>query len=579
MGNTNNLNIRQFFMRDLLDPTAYESYRAGQRWDITVVIPATMLFVGSSILKIQQDYARHRGSLWYLKHLRDVVLGTLLVTNLIVRLIIHCDKRLLKLSSTVVIEIVFGVFLTLAIGLQFLGVARCHESEKRIFCDDGSTVGPVPHDQALLFYSIPLIIHSAFRHISLRTLALSWGVIFLIVAVEGHLNSWTLVYSGIFINVTFVIEWLKFASYLENECALAKMRHQHTMDLRDLEVTIENDKKINERKMLELHSLMGNVVHDLKTPLHSIEADMEVLNNYIDEIPGAMIIAYPIFRSLTATCMFMGMAISRSQIYMKSTSNIGLVPLMETFELASVLNMAVDCINHLQTGRVINLHHLGSEICSFLISDKHWLCENVICFLSNAIKYSDEGDIDVHVALINSTDIRPVTTSMDGESQPVSADTLDRANVSIITTPLDNTDGHATKTNEKLEKSIIFTFEDRGIGISANARKDLFQSFKKAQRMAGGTGLGLYSLAKRIDAMGGAYGVSDRTDGMQGSKFWFAFPYRPDEAASTQDPNSSVPISPGFVRSRSTLVVDDSIPILKVTTGQLEINGQAVRAA
>ena len=49
-----------------------------------------------------------------------------------------------------------------------------------------------------------------------------------------------------------------------------------------------------------------------------------------------------------------------------------------------------------------------------------------------------------------------------------------------------------------------------------------------AQSFAGGTGLGLYSLAKRSDALGGYYGVRARKDGIQGSVFWFAIPYKPD---------------------------------------------------
>ena len=51
---------------------------------------------------------------------------------------------------------------------------------------------------------------------------------------------------------------------------------------------------------------------------------------------------------------------------------------------------------------------------------------------------------------------------------------------------------------------------------------------QQAQRAAGGTGLGLYSLSKRIEALGGRCGVRNRDDGLQGSVFWFTFPYRPD---------------------------------------------------
>jgi len=43
-------------------------------------------------------------------------------------------------------------------------------------------------------------------------------------------------------------------------------------------------------------------------------------------------------------------------------------------------------------------------------------------------------------------------------------------------------------------------------------------------------GLGLYSLAKRIEALNGHYGVRQRKDGFSGCIFWFDIPYRPDFA-------------------------------------------------
>jgi hypothetical protein len=50
--------------------------------------------------------------------------------------------------------------------------------------------------------------------------------------------------------------------------------------------------------------------------------------------------------------------------------------------------------------------------------------------------------------------------------------------------------------------------------------------------MAGGTGLGLFSLLKRVEALNGEVGVTSRADLKQGSMFWFTFPYRPDEESS-----------------------------------------------
>ena len=63
---------------------------------------------------------------------------------------------------------------------------------------------------------------------------------------------------------------------------------------------------------------------------------------------------------------------------------------------------------------------------------------------------------------------------------------------------------------------------------------------QQAQRAAGGMGLGLYSLSKRMEALGGLCGVHDRNDGLQGSVFWFTFPYLPDPTAAQRKNRDSV---------------------------------------
>jgi CheY-like chemotaxis protein len=73
---------------------------------------------------------------------------------------------------------------------------------------------------------------------------------------------------------------------------------------------------------------------------------------------------------------------------------------------------------------------------------------------------------------------------------------------------------------------------DNGIGVPESHKRQLFRPFQQTQRMAGGTGLGLYSLAKRCEALQGEYGVRDREDGAAGSVFFFAVPYRPDIIAA-----------------------------------------------
>ena len=75
---------------------------------------------------------------------------------------------------------------------------------------------------------------------------------------------------------------------------------------------------------------------------------------------------------------------------------------------------------------------------------------------------------------------------------------------------------------------LFFEVQDTGIGMSEEAMTRLFTPFGSAQTMAGGTGLELFSLSKRVEALGGHYGVRGRRDGQQGCLFWFSIPYRPD---------------------------------------------------
>jgi signal transduction histidine kinase len=78
---------------------------------------------------------------------------------------------------------------------------------------------------------------------------------------------------------------------------------------------------------------MGNVAHDLKTPLHSIAADIEALSMLLSKIPAhyiriaeskinchsnCKIDSKSIFESLNASSQFMAMAINRSQDFMKA---------------------------------------------------------------------------------------------------------------------------------------------------------------------------------------------------------------------------------------------------------------------
>eukprot|EP00981_Chlorochromonas_danica_P012464 scaffold4964_cov248-Ochromonas_danica.AAC.10 len=173
-----------------------------------------------------------------------------------------------------------------------------------------------------------------------------------------------------------------------------------------------------------------------------------------------------------------------------------------------------------ENGVAISLESLPTVIYSHIITDKQWLQESILCLLSNAVKYSYGGEVRLSVS-VTSTIPEECGHCNTAASQDYNAYTWAALSVS--------------RSSKSSQNTLINTFylrievEDNGIGLSEEAMSALFSPFKQAQRLAGGTGLGLFSLAKRVDALDGLYGVRRRRDGGEGSLFWFQIPYRPDQ--------------------------------------------------
>ncbi len=272
------------------------------------------------------------------------------------------------------------------------------------------------------------------------------------------------------------------------------------------------------------------------------------------------------------------------------------MPRMETINLLDVINLPLKCMRGMQQDKQIELKLMTicSSVAENIITDKQWLQENILCLLSNAVKYSSSGAVSISVGLIK--------------------------------TPLPTVDSKQclANTSFKPERHICVEIEDSGIGISEDMMTNLFNPFKQvslfrvsnlfvlvrykiisvqAQRLAGGTGLGLYSLAKRIEALGGSYGVKNRPDRASGSVFWFTISYRPDDTKHiistlssprtlSHAPSDEVDDNP--LSSQSThntvkksveeqqlniLLVDDSLSILKMSSMMLRRQGHNISTA
>lgn len=163
----------------------------------------------------------------------------------------------------------------------------------------------------------------------------------------------------------------------------------------------------------------------------------------------------------------------------------------EEFVVARVI---VDCMAAFQDRakeKGIFLHHaIASTAPEKLWGDPVRISRLLSVFLSNAVKFTERGEVYVHVQ---------ATPRSFGDSMPEGRPKAGR---------------------------IRFVVSDTGIGIGESDAKRLFQPFVQVdgsnRRKYGGTGLGLALAKQLVELMGGTIGFESEIG--KGSRFWFDLP-------------------------------------------------------
>ena len=283
-----------------------------------------------------------------------------------------------------------------------------------------------------------------------------------------------------------------------------------------------------------LLTVCGNVVHDLNSPLQTLIHGIESLRTEHSISLGPSGPSDDLLDTLESACAFMRCAISRTIDFTEANNGIGLTPLITKFDLQTSLDTPLRWIRSMlpPDGRVTVALEPLPEGVNIISTDQRWLEENLLGLLSNGVKFSSEGTV------------RVVPTLSKG--------------------------------------MLRITVEDNGIGIDVDVRPKLFQQISQVQRLSvGGAGLGLYSLSKRSQAIGGSCGEDDRVNGQPGSSFWFEFPFH---AVINQSAALSLVLSNPSVQAEDTgplnvLIVDDSIAVVKMLSNKLMSFGYLVTTA
>ena len=184
-----------------------------------------------------------------------------------------------------------------------------------------------------------------------------------------------------------------------------------------------------------------------------------------------------------------------------------------------------------------NAHHKGLELVyriapnvPFKISgDPARLRQILLNLISNAIKFTDQGEVLIDVSVLSNDYI----------------------------------------ANQVAD--LRFSVTDTGCGISKEAQQQLFEAFSQADtsttRQYGGTGLGLAICKQLVELMKGELGVSSSPN--QGSTFWFTI----DALIIT----STVPTNPPlWIQNKHVLIVDDNATSCNILVEQARDWGMQV---